>query len=156
MLQRLYHETVGKYTEVVSFIVLMSFLTTFVLARLTVYLIEAHILPDFYLFVGQTHVHHLNYGIFLLSITGYLSLIYNNEKMNELLAIFYGIGLGLTFDEFALWLHLQDDYYARVSYEAIIVITIILINVIYLENVWRSLFRLIGRVVTRSFGSPSN
>lgn len=140
MLQKLYHHAIGKYTEVISFIVLLSFLTTFIIARLVVYLIEANLFPDIYLFVGQTHVHHLNYGIFLISIVGYLALLYHDEKINEILAILFGVGLGLTFDEFALWLFLQDDYYARASYEAIVVIAVLLVNIIYLGGVWKRLF----------------
>ncbi|OGE31794.1 hypothetical protein A2631_01520 [Candidatus Daviesbacteria bacterium RIFCSPHIGHO2_01_FULL_44_29] len=145
MWRKLYELTIGRYTEVVSFIVLLSFLITFIIARLTIYLIDAQILPDFYLAVGQTHVHHLNYGIFLLSFVGYLALIYHDEAVNEILGILYGIGLGLTFDEFALWLHLQNDYYARVSYDAIVVIIVLLLNIIYLGNIWKRLYKYLTK-----------
>src|SRR5258708_7977365 len=141
MFQKIYQYTFVRRKEVESFIILVSFLATFLIARLYQYLTDANLIPDIYLFVGQTHVHHLNYGIFLLTITGYLSLIFANERLNEKLAIFFGIGLGLTFDEFALWLFLKDDYYARASYEAIIIITVFLINVIYLSNVWKGIYR---------------
>jgi hypothetical protein len=47
-------------------IVLFSFLLTFILARVVVFLIMSHRLPDLYLHLGGTHIHHLNYGIFLL------------------------------------------------------------------------------------------
>lgn len=46
------------------------FLVTFAAARVTVFLIMDHGLPDLFLHVGGTHVHHLNYGIFLLSGVG--------------------------------------------------------------------------------------
>jgi hypothetical protein len=36
-------------------------------ARITVFLIVSHRIPDIYLRLGGTHIHHLNYGIFLLS-----------------------------------------------------------------------------------------
>ena len=37
------------------------------------FLIMSYSIPDLYLHVKRTHVHHLNYGIFLLSaIGGYL------------------------------------------------------------------------------------
>ena len=140
LLQRIYHYTIGRYREVVSFIVLSSFLVSFVIARLTVYLMDANIIPDFYLAAGQTHVHHLNYGIFLLAVAGYLALIFHNEDVNEFLAALYGVGLGLTFDEFALWLRLQDDYYARISYEAVIIISLLLINIVYFGSTWKRVF----------------
>jgi hypothetical protein len=45
----------------------VAFLLTFILARTLVILIMARKLPDLFLHVGGTHVHHLNYGIFLLA-----------------------------------------------------------------------------------------
>ena len=51
-------------------LVLITFVLTFAAARILVYLIMARTLPDLFLFVGGTHVHHLNYGIFLLAGVG--------------------------------------------------------------------------------------
>jgi len=36
--------------------------------------------------------------------------------------VIYGIGLGLTFDEFGMWLHLNGDYWQRASFDAVIVL----------------------------------
>ena len=47
-------------------LVLFSFLLTFIASRVTVYLIMARKIPDLYLHLGGNHIHHLNYGIFLL------------------------------------------------------------------------------------------
>ncbi|MEI9960288.1 MAG: hypothetical protein WDM76_03900 [Limisphaerales bacterium] len=55
-------------------IVLCWFLLTFLASRIMVLLIMTRRVPDFYLHVGGNHVHHLNYGIFLLSIVGGLLL----------------------------------------------------------------------------------
>ena len=53
--------------------VLASFVFTFVISRSLVLLMQIGLIPDFNLYLGQTHVHHLNYGIFLLSgVGGYL------------------------------------------------------------------------------------
>lgn len=123
-----------------SFIILVFFLLTFIVSRTIKYFMDASIIPDFYLFIHQTHIHHLNYGIFLLSIGGYLSLVLRDKKYLNILAIVYGVGLGLTFDEFSLWLFLEDNYYARISYESIVVISAILINVIYFSNLWQKIF----------------
>ena len=49
---------------------LFAFLITFMLARTSVLLIMARRIPNLYLFLGSTHVHHLNYGIFLLALVG--------------------------------------------------------------------------------------
>ena len=45
---------------------LASFVLTFVDSRVLVLLIMTHRMPDLFLHLGGTHVHHLNYGIFLL------------------------------------------------------------------------------------------
>jgi hypothetical protein len=46
------------------------------------------------------------------------------------------VGLGLTFDEFGMWLRLQDDYWSRLSYDAIIVISLFFINIVYFYSSW--------------------
>jgi len=58
-------------------------------------------------------VHHLNYGIFLLSGVGaYLLLGHAGSRGLQTSAIIYGVGLALTFDEFGLWLHLGGRWCA--------------------------------------------
>src|SRR2546423_14726427 len=46
----------------------LAFLLTFVASRTLVILIMTRRMPDLFLHIGGTHVHHLNYGIFLLAI----------------------------------------------------------------------------------------
>ena len=107
--------------------ILVAFLLTFLSARIIVLLIMLHKVPDLFLFVGGTHVHHLNYGIILLSITGAATLLFNlTPTHRKWAAIAYGIGLGLTFDEFGMWLHLGGSYWQRASYDAVITISAIL------------------------------
>jgi len=51
---------------------LFSFIATFILARVVVFLIMSDSMPRMYFFAHGTHVHHLNYGIFLLAaVCGY-------------------------------------------------------------------------------------
>ncbi len=49
-------------------IVLVAFVLTFLISRVLVLLIMTRRLPDLFFHVGSTHVHHLNYGIFLLCL----------------------------------------------------------------------------------------
>jgi len=106
---------------------LVAFLFTFMTARVCVYLIMARAIPDLFLHVGETHVHHLNYGIFLLSGVG-AWLLFLRPVGRELsaVAVLYGVGLGLTFDEFGMWLHLGGSYWQRASFDAIVVIAALL------------------------------
>ena len=102
---------------------LVAFLLTFMAARVLVFLIVARRIPDVYLSLGGTHVHHLNYGIFLLSGVGAYTLLgYPGRRGLWWSAILFGIGLALTFDEFGLWLHLGGSYWQRASFDAVVVI----------------------------------
>ena len=107
--------------------VLVAFVFTFVAARVLVFLIMARRLPDLFLHVAGTHVHHLNYGIFLLAATGgYLLVRRPDRGPPKWAAVAYGVGLALTFDEFGMWLHLGGGYWQRASFDAVVVIAALL------------------------------
>jgi hypothetical protein len=75
------------------------------------------------------HIHHLVWGIVTIMVTGFLAFSFQPDSpWVEVLAVLFGIGCGLTLDEFALWLHLEDVYWAREgrsSVDAVIVATIV-------------------------------
>ena len=75
---------------------------------------------------GDTHIHHLVWGICLLLVAGLLAIAV--QPPLEVVAIVFGIGAALTLDEFALWLHLDDVYWSeqgRQSIDAVIVFAIV-------------------------------
>ena len=78
-----------------------------------------------------THIHHLVWGILLLLSMGYVGIATDlGTPWFELVAIGFGIGMGLTMDEFALWLNLQDVYWqdkGRQSIDAVMVTTTLLV-----------------------------
>ncbi len=107
--------------------VFVSFIVTFALARSFALLMMVGRMRDFYLRFGQTHVHHLNYGIFILSGVGaYLIFVRADPRGIARAAALYGIGLALTFDEFGMWLYLDEIYWQRASFDAMVMITAIL------------------------------
>jgi len=55
--------------------------------------------------VPGMHIHHYVYGIFILVIAGYLALIFRKDGATPWIALLYGLGVGLTFDEFGMWLN---------------------------------------------------
>ena len=63
--------------------------------------------------VGGHHIHHFVPGILLAFGSGAASLLSANEKLDETLAIPFGVGVGLTLDEAALLLDLRDVYWTR-------------------------------------------
>jgi thiol:disulfide interchange protein len=54
--------------------------------------------------VPGMHIHHYVYGIFILAIAGYLAMIFKGNHATSWIALLYGLGIGLTFDEFGMWL----------------------------------------------------
>src|SRR5947208_10296588 len=55
--------------------------------------------------VPGVHIHHYVYGIFILAIAGYLAMIFKGPRATSWIALLYGLGIGLTFDEFGMWLN---------------------------------------------------
>lgn len=106
---------------------LFAFILVFIASRTVVFLIMARRIPNMYFFLRGTHVHHLNYGIFLLAGVGaYLLLRRPAGKALDGAALIYGIALALTFDEFGMWLHLGGSYWQRASIDAVVVIAAVL------------------------------
>jgi hypothetical protein len=112
-----------RHTRHLARLVFVSFLLTFIASRTLVILIMSRRIPDLFLHLGGTHVHHLNYGIFLLSaVAGLLLFAQLNEGQKSVCALAYGFSMALTFDEFGMWLHLGGSYWQRASFDAVIVL----------------------------------
>ena len=112
-----------------SFTILLSFLITFGISRLIVFLIESnvHFGPFTYLIVSGVHIHHFTYGIIIWMFTGFISLFVIDKRSRSILFILYGIGLGLIFDESAIWLNLDPYYHQSLSIAAVVIITSLLL-----------------------------
>jgi hypothetical protein len=109
------------------FLVLVAFICSFGFIRTSAHMIRAQVSwwPGNVETKGGTHIHHLVWGILLLLGAGYVGVaIAPDSPWRELAAIAFGIGMGLTLDEFALWLNLEDVYWSdkgRQSVDAVIV-----------------------------------
>src|ERR1700745_2383238 len=101
----------------------VAFLFTFIASRVLVILIMERRMPDLFLHLGGTHVHHLNYGIFTLAaVAGVLLFAPLNQTQRSVCALVYGFSMALTFDEFGMWLHLGGRHWQRASFGAVIVL----------------------------------
>jgi len=106
----------GLYIYII-FPIVTSFLLTFGIARLISY-----VAPHIYFNWEGIHVHHFTYGFFILATAGYLSLVFSGPRAKYLIALLHGFGLGLAFDEFAMWLNLDSGDQARWNYDGLTVV----------------------------------
>ena len=113
----------GRQTQFLFFV---SFLISFGFIRTSAHMIRAQVSwwPG-NVEVGGTHIHHLFWGILLVLINGYVGVaLHPGDPWRDIVAVLFGIGTGLTLDEFALWLNLKDVYWSkegRRSIDAVIV-----------------------------------
>ena len=108
---------------------LFAFLITFGILRALTAIIHFDIFPHgpFRNLVTASglHIHHLFWGILLLMATGFIALATRAEKWHLRVAIIFGVALGLTLDEFALWLRLADVYWSPEGIESIKAATVV-------------------------------
>jgi lysyl-tRNA synthetase, class II len=114
-----------------GFLVLAGLLGGFLFIRTSARMIRAQVSwwPGNVQTESGLHIHHLVWGIVTVMFAGFLTFALDPASpWREIFAVAFGIGCGLTLDEFALWLHLEDVYWAhegRSSVDAVIVATTI-------------------------------
>jgi hypothetical protein len=115
-----------------GFILLGAFLLAFLFIRTSARMIRS---PKFQWWPGSVetkdgmHLHHLVWGICLMMASGFLDFaLAPLSPWSEVFAALFGVGAGLTLDEFALWTRLEDVYWSqegRSSLDAVVVATLL-------------------------------
>jgi hypothetical protein len=97
------------------FNLLASFATTFLAVRTVTYALKTRpaVGPFRNLRVGHRHIHHYVPGIVIALVSGAAGIVTRDERLEPFLAVPFGVGMGLTLDESALLLELEDVYWAR-------------------------------------------
>jgi hypothetical protein len=97
------------------FNLLSSFVLTFGIVRWITYLLRGRrrVGPFRDLRLGRRHIHHFVPGIVLAFAAGAVSIVSRDESLDPVLAVPFGLGMGLTLDESALLLELDDVYWTR-------------------------------------------
>jgi hypothetical protein len=97
------------------FNLLTSFVGTFATARGITYLLRARgtVGPFRNLHIEGRHIHHFVPGIVLAFGSGAVAILTSNEEIEPTLALVFGAGMGLTLDESALLLELEDVYWSE-------------------------------------------
>ena len=100
-----------------AFLVLLAFLISFGFIRTSARLMRSPRVPWWPGSVttgGGLHIHHLVWGISLMLLSGFVAFATDLQPpWLQVVAVVFGIGAGLTLDEFALWLHLDDVYWSK-------------------------------------------
>lgn len=139
------------------FLILASFTLTFVSVRGITRAIHHDKLTFLFhnLSTGHgTHLHHLVLGILGLLGTGYAVNGFHPEhpRPRGALATLYGASAALTLDEFALWLNLEDVYWApqgRESIDAVIISGALAMLGLEGRELWQALGRDVAWLLRR-------
>jgi hypothetical protein len=123
----LYRENLADARRERLFLSSIAFFTSFAATRGITHAIRSGVGPFRNLSVGGHHLHHLVIGIVGLLGTGYLWLVQvgtggngrGGKTASNLTSITYGAASAVTLDEFALWLNLEDVYWARQGRESV-------------------------------------
>jgi hypothetical protein len=143
-----------------QFLSSIGFFVAFAITRAITHAIRAHRRPLHRLSFGRRrpHHHHLVWGILSLLGVGYAWLLQVGTGVgpsspwgSRSTAILYGIGSAVTLDEFALWLNLEDVYWARQGRESID--AVVLFGALLSVGGWGGPFlRALARELTRGSG----
>lgn len=99
------------------FCVLAGFVLSFAFIRMSTRLMRSPKVPWWpgsIVSESGVHLHHLVFGIVTMMLAGALGFaLQGNSPWLEICAFAFGVGVGLTIDEFALWVHLEDVYWAE-------------------------------------------
>src|SRR3954452_13607218 len=106
-----YHEV--SELENAMFNLFGSFVATLMLARWIARLLRGRgtLGPFRDVYLGRRHIHHFVPGIALAFLAGAAAVVTRDEALKPRLAVPLGVGMGLTLDESALLLELDDVYW---------------------------------------------
>lgn len=142
----------SKDNEGIPFLITISYLLSFLSIRLMVLIAGSAestfakiakqggtLEIDFY--IGRNiilfghHIHHFYFGILLISVAGWLSIVGSTKFTNRHLALMYGSGLGLLMDEIGLLLT-WGHYYSSLTYLLSLFLVGIFLNIIFFPDFW--------------------
>jgi hypothetical protein len=116
LLVDLWNEHLVAHDRQGVFLVLVGFVGSFAFIRMSTRMIRKEVSwwPGNIESESGLHVHHLVFGIVTMMTAGTLGFAaFGSSPMTEICAFFFGVGAGLTIDEFALWVYLEDVYWAE-------------------------------------------
>jgi hypothetical protein len=109
-----------------AFLILLGFFVSFAFIRTSTRLIRMEVKwwPGNVETSSGLHIHHLFWGIILMIVAGFVGALELVTPWWQITSVAFGVGVGLTLDEYALWLHLDDVYWSdtgRSSIDAVVI-----------------------------------
>jgi hypothetical protein len=125
--EHIYKLVVADHGRQHAFVCLAALLAAFLLIRTSARMTRAFTWwPGGVETEGGVHLHHFVWGIFLMLGAGFVGVgLRLDEPWSGIVAALFGVGAGLTLDEFALWTRLEDVYWSaegRSSLEAVAIV----------------------------------
>jgi hypothetical protein len=106
-----------EHDEQGLFLVFAGFVLSFAFIRMSTRLMRSPKVPWWpgsVVSESGVHLHHLVFGIVTMMAAGTLGFAsLGASPWTEICAFLFGVGAGLTIDEFALWVYLDDVYWAE-------------------------------------------
>lgn len=117
IISQLWQDQLVENNQQALFLVLVGFLGSFIFIRISTRLMRSPRVPWWpgsIVSESGVHLHHLVFGIVTMMAAGTagFAFFYDSPAI-EICAFAFGVGAGLTIDEFALWVHLEDVYWAE-------------------------------------------
>jgi hypothetical protein len=120
------------------FLVLVGFILSFAFIRMSTRLMRSPRVPWWpgsVVSESGVHLHHLVFGIVAMMVAGTMGFaVHGDSPWAEICGFTFGVGAGLTIDEFALWVYLDDVYWAeegRSSIDATVIAAAAMLLVVF-------------------------
>ncbi len=107
------------------------------------------LLPDVMVITqGGIHFHHFWYGLMMVGLAGWLGIIYDDERLDRINAVVFGVGVGFIGDEVGLLLTF-GDYYSQLTLDFFVAAISSIILVALLTRYWTQIQTSVLRISSR-------
>ena len=141
---------ISEKDRTIPFIITTSYMLSFLFIRLAVIIAGSSQSPasmaaksgELNFYIGTNvilfgyHIHHLTFGIILIALAGWFSIVGSSHFTRRDLALMYGIGLGLFMDEVGMLLS-WGSYWSTTTYILSVLLAGIFLIIVFFPGFWK-------------------